>query len=223
MKLPLLASLALASPAWLIAAVAVPAGASTALYMVLWDTTLQERVPREALARVSSFERISVFAPLPIGMALAGPLAQWIGVEQTLWIAAAWLGVSTLFLLSVPSVRRMQRLRPARDGDLRGEVAPAATGGAYALPAMPPASASAPCAGPGAAADCPSPAGAEPARPPRISGGRSRAEMTCVGAITVNQLQTFSSCRTLPGHSWVCRTATASWATRRIGWPVWAE
>jgi uncharacterized MAPEG superfamily protein len=94
--------------------------------MVLWDTTLQERVPRQALARVSSFERISVFAPLPIGMALAGPVAQWIGVEQTLWIAAAWLGVSTLFLLSVPSVRRMQRLRPERDGDLRGEVAPAA-------------------------------------------------------------------------------------------------
>lgn len=124
--LPLLASLALASSAWLIAAVAVPAGASTALYMVLWDTTLQERVPREALARVSSFERISVFAPLPVGMALAGPVAQWVGVSQTLWIAAAWLGVSTLFLLSVPSVRRMQRLRPARDGDLRGEVAPAA-------------------------------------------------------------------------------------------------
>ena len=39
--------------------------------------------------------------------------------------AAAWLGVSTVFLLSVPSVRRMQRLRPQQDGDRLGDVAPA--------------------------------------------------------------------------------------------------
>lgn len=112
--LPLLASLAVAAPAWTIAAMAVPAGVSTSLYLVLWDTTMQERVPREALARVSSFERVSVYAPLPIGMALAGPVAQWLGVEATLWISAAWLGVSTVFLLSVPSVRRMERLAPER-------------------------------------------------------------------------------------------------------------
>jgi MFS family permease len=112
--LPLLASLAVAAPAWTIAAMAVPAGVSTSLYLVLWDTTMQERVPREALARVSSFERVSVYAPLPIGMALAGPVAQWLGVEATLWISAAWLGVSTIFLLSVPSVRRMERLAPER-------------------------------------------------------------------------------------------------------------
>ena len=108
--LPLLASLAVATPALTIAARAVPAGASTSLYMVLWDTTLQERVPRDALARVSSFERISVFAPLPIGMALAGPVADWLGVETTLWLSAAWLGVSTVFLLAIPSIRRMERL-----------------------------------------------------------------------------------------------------------------
>jgi MFS family permease len=108
--LPLLASLAVAAPALTIAALAVPAGVSTSLYMVLWDTTLQERVPREALARVSSFERISVFAPLPVGMALAGPVAEWLGVETTLWVSAAWLGVSTVFLLAIPSIRRMERL-----------------------------------------------------------------------------------------------------------------
>jgi MFS family permease len=116
--LPLLASMAVAAPAVTIAAVAVPAGVSTSLYMVLWDTTLQERVPREALARVASFERISVYAPLPIGMALAGPVAQWLGVEEALWVSAAWLGVSTVFLLSVPSVRRMERLAPERGRDV---------------------------------------------------------------------------------------------------------
>jgi MFS family permease len=132
--LPFLVALAVAAPAWTIAAIAVPAGASTALYMVLWDTTLQERVPRETLARVSSFERISVFAPMPIGMALAGPVAEWLGVEQTLWLAAAWLGISTVFLLSIPSIRRMQRLAPERRGELRMDVpgAPPSAGGTFA-------------------------------------------------------------------------------------------
>jgi predicted MFS family arabinose efflux permease len=90
---------------------------STSLYMVLWDTTLQERVPHEALARVSSFERVSVYAPLPIGMALAGPVAQAIGVEDMLWVSAAWLGVSTVFLLAFPSVRRMERRAPGPPGE----------------------------------------------------------------------------------------------------------
>jgi hypothetical protein len=53
-----------------------------------------------------------VFAPLPIGMALAGPVAEWLGVEATLWVSAAWLGVSTLFLVSIPSIRHMERLTP---------------------------------------------------------------------------------------------------------------
>ncbi len=106
---PLLALLAVAAPAALIAAAAVPAGAATSLYLVLWDTTLQEQVPREALARVASFERLAVYAPLPLGMALAGPVAAAIGVSTTLWVAAGWMGVSTVFLLSMPSVRGMRR------------------------------------------------------------------------------------------------------------------
>jgi uncharacterized MAPEG superfamily protein len=132
--LPFLVALAVAAPAWTIAAIAVPAVTSTALYMVLWDTTLQERVPRETLARVSSFERISVFAPMPIGMALAGPAAEWLGVEQTLWLAAAWLGISTVFLLSIPSIRSMQRLAPERRGELRMDApgAPPSAGGTFA-------------------------------------------------------------------------------------------
>ena len=106
---PLLALLAVAAPAAVIAAAAVPAGAATSLYLVLWDTTLQEHVPREVLARVASFERLAVYAPLPLGMALAGPIAAAIGVSTTLWVAAGWMGVSTVFLSSMPSVRGMQR------------------------------------------------------------------------------------------------------------------
>jgi MFS family permease len=106
---PLLGLLAVAAPALLIAAVAIPAGVATSLYVVLWETTLQERVPVDALARVASFDRLAVFAPMPVGMALAGPVAGWLGVGTALWLSAAWLGVSTVFLLAIPSVRRLER------------------------------------------------------------------------------------------------------------------
>ena len=106
---PLLGLLAIAAPTWLIAISGVPAGASIALYMVLWDTTIQERVPADLLARVSSFERMATFALMPLGMALAGPVAGVLGVGATLWASAAWLGVSTVFLLAIPSVRGLER------------------------------------------------------------------------------------------------------------------
>ena len=106
---PLLGLLAVAAPTWLIAISGVPAGASIALYMVLWDTTIQERVPADLLARVSSFERMATFALMPLGMALAGPVAGVLGVGATLWASAAWLGVSTVFLLAIPSVRGLER------------------------------------------------------------------------------------------------------------------
>jgi MFS family permease len=110
---PLLALLALTAPALVIAAASVPAGAATSLYLVLWDTTLQEHVPAASLARVASFERMSVYAPTPIGMALAGPIAAAIGVSTTLWVSAAWMAVSTVFLLAIPSVRGLERAAPA--------------------------------------------------------------------------------------------------------------
>ena len=106
---PLLGLLAAAAPSWLIAVSALPAGGSIALYLVLWDTTIQERVPADLLARVASFERVATFALMPLGMALAGPVAGLLGVGATLWASAGWLGVSTVLLLAIPSVRGLER------------------------------------------------------------------------------------------------------------------
>jgi MFS family permease len=109
---PMLVLLAMAGPVPVLVIAAIPAGAAISLYMVLWDTTMQQRVPPGTLARVASFERAATFALMPLGMALAGPVADVVGVEPTLLAGAAWLGVSTVFLLSMPSIRRLERLEP---------------------------------------------------------------------------------------------------------------
>jgi MFS family permease len=108
---PMLALLAVAGPVPLLVLSALPAGAAISLYMVLWDTTVQERVPPDTLARVASFERFATFALMPVGMALAGPVADIIGLEATLWMGVAWLAVSTVFLLSMRSIRTLERLQ----------------------------------------------------------------------------------------------------------------
>jgi hypothetical protein len=43
-------------------------------------------------------------------MALAGPVAAQLGIAETLWISVVWLGVSTVFLLCLPSIRGLERL-----------------------------------------------------------------------------------------------------------------
>ena len=58
----------------------------------LWFTALQERIPRQALSRVSSYDWLGSIAFQPAGFALAGPLAAAIGVPATLLGSAARSG-----------------------------------------------------------------------------------------------------------------------------------
>ena len=84
--LPLLA-LALELPTAAIAGLAFVAGIGLELFGVYWDTALQEHVPREALSRVSSYDALGSFVAIPIGLSIAGPVSDAVGVSTTLWAA----------------------------------------------------------------------------------------------------------------------------------------
>ena len=70
---------------------------------------MQENVPIERLSRVNSYDALGSFAFVPIGLAVAGPLAEAIGVDATLWLTFALINVTTLAVLTVPDVRRLRR------------------------------------------------------------------------------------------------------------------
>ena len=95
-----------------IAAGAVCAGFGLIFFNTLFETTVQEYVPREALSRVASIDWMLSLALYPIGLALAGFVADAIGTGPTLALAAAWAVGSTAAVLLVPSVRAVRR-RPA--------------------------------------------------------------------------------------------------------------
>jgi MFS family permease len=87
---------------------ATGAGFAFALGSVVWDTTLQRKVPPEKLARVASYGWMGAMVFLPAGYALAGPIAMLIGLKAYLVIAAGWIVVSTLFVIRLRAVREVE-------------------------------------------------------------------------------------------------------------------
>lgn len=91
----------------LLALAATGAGFAFALGSVVWDTTLQRKIPPEKLARVASYGWMGAMVFLPAGYALAGPIAMAIGLKTYLVIAAAWIIASTLFVIRLRAVREV--------------------------------------------------------------------------------------------------------------------
>jgi MFS family permease len=85
------------------------AGVGVTTFFTLWEVSLQEHVPGDALSRVSSFDYLAATALMPVGTALAGPIAAAIGTQATLLaMSAAGVGCALAFL-TVPQVRALPR------------------------------------------------------------------------------------------------------------------
>ena len=70
---------------------------------------MQQEIPADRLSRVYSYDALGSMALVPVGYAIAGPIAEAVGVRATLWGAAA-IGIAvTLPVLAVPDVRRLER------------------------------------------------------------------------------------------------------------------
>jgi MFS family permease len=89
------------------------AGVGVTMFFTLWEVSLQEHVPGEALSRVSSFDYLAATALMPVGTALAGPVAAALGTQATL-LAMSAVGVAcALGFLAVRRVRDLPRGVPA--------------------------------------------------------------------------------------------------------------
>jgi MFS family permease len=114
----LLAILALMRPvaAWPILLTFFVSGVAFEPFMVFWNTALQREIPQDKLARVASLDWMSSFALMPIGLAVAGPLADALGQDVVLAGAGVSLLLITFAVLLVPGVRDMRTPGTAADG-----------------------------------------------------------------------------------------------------------
>ncbi len=72
---------------WVVVACAFVMGAAFSAPMVIWGTLLQRRVPPALLGRVASLDFFVSVSLMPVSMALAGPVADLIGLQATFAVA----------------------------------------------------------------------------------------------------------------------------------------
>lgn len=99
------ALLGIPAPTWLIALSTFIAGGGVLIFNTLWETTLQQHIPPEALSRVSAYDWLGSFIANPIGLALVGPIAAGLGIQTTLFLAAAGECIAIALTIAMPSVR----------------------------------------------------------------------------------------------------------------------
>ncbi|MEU3211489.1 MFS transporter [Nocardiopsis alba] len=85
---------------------AVVSGAAMGFWGVMWMTSVQTQVPGPVLGRIHAYEVAGSVAMLPVGQALAGPVAAVLGTRTVLLAG----GVATLLVGTA-----LLALRPARD------------------------------------------------------------------------------------------------------------
>jgi hypothetical protein len=111
--------LGLHGPIYLVGLLQVTAGAGATACNAMWWTTMQQNVPNEAISRVISYEYASTLSIVPVGAALAGPLARAIGVSPALAICCGAAVAINFTALAVRDIRMLEA-KVSAEPDLPG-------------------------------------------------------------------------------------------------------
>ncbi|MEV7966636.1 hypothetical protein AB0O34_11725 [Sphaerisporangium sp. NPDC088356] len=103
-------SITLGLPLALMAACHLAAGAGSAFWGVMWMTSVQTQVAPEVLNRVHAYEVAGSVMALPVGQALAGPVASVLGEREVLAVSSMVAVAGCVALLSVPAIRGLRRV-----------------------------------------------------------------------------------------------------------------
>jgi MFS family permease len=98
-------------------------GVAIGVLSAVWDATLQRQVAPQSMARVSSWDWMTSGGLWPLGLVLAGPIAELMGISAALWLSA---GLGLVLSLWVLLVKDVWRLRGAPPGSASGVPLPGA-------------------------------------------------------------------------------------------------
>ena len=105
----------MATAVWQIVAAAFLLGVTFSAPMVIWGTLLQRRVPPHLLGRVASLDFFVSISLMPISMALAGPLAEAVGLRTTFFIAGIVPGIVAIVAIIWAKLPEDEIANPLRD------------------------------------------------------------------------------------------------------------
>jgi hypothetical protein len=101
------AIIALAGSTAAIAAFEALAGVAVAVGFAQWETTLGRLIPGRALSRVTSLDWFTTVGLMPLGYAVAGPIADAVGLHETMVGAAVITAALFVVALAVRDVRAL--------------------------------------------------------------------------------------------------------------------
>jgi predicted MFS family arabinose efflux permease len=93
----------------LIALAGVVAGFGVEIFGVCWDTAVQQHIPQRALSRVYAYDMLGSIIFIPVGLSVAGPVADAIGQDATLYGFAGVMAAACVLMLASRDIRTMTR------------------------------------------------------------------------------------------------------------------
>jgi MFS family permease len=87
------------------------AGLMIEQFGVAWETTMQEHVPADKLARVYSYDMLGSLLAMPVGEVAVGPISKLAGVESTVFGAGVLVVLAVIGMLSSRDVRTLPHKR----------------------------------------------------------------------------------------------------------------
>lgn len=108
-ELLLLVGLAFAPQVGVLMAAALLTGTGIEVFGVAWETTMQQHIPADKLARVYSYDALGGNLAVPIGQVTAGPAALAIGVEPALLAGAGVVVLTVVGMIANNDVRRLEQ------------------------------------------------------------------------------------------------------------------
>lgn len=95
---------------YLIAIFSFFVGIAFDFFYVLWVTTLQQHIPKESLSKVMSYDVLGSLALAPIGIAVAGPIAELYGTSPVLNV----ISFAFIVCMAAPLLSREVRMTESR-------------------------------------------------------------------------------------------------------------
>ena len=108
LALPMIA-FARPEPPGVVALAGFVAGFGLGVFGVLWDTAMQQEIPRHRLSRMAAYDALGSLCLTPAGLAAAGPIASVVGLRTAFLGGAAVVVVATLAVFASRDVRQLSR------------------------------------------------------------------------------------------------------------------